>query len=58
MRSGGPVASAAAGAVHTAGVFARGLGYVVGKRVAPQPGTTVVLDVSGEQLVHVAIAVG
>ena len=27
-----------AAAAHTAGVFARGLGYVVGKRIAPPPG--------------------
>ncbi len=47
-----------AAAAHTAGVFARGLGYVVGKRVAPVPGTTVVLDVNGPHLVHVAIEVG
>ena len=47
-----------AAAAHTASVFARGLGYVVGKRVAPAPGTTVVLDVNGPHLVHVAIEVG
>jgi uncharacterized protein (TIGR03083 family) len=47
-----------AGAAHAAGVFARGLGYVVGKRVAPPPGTSVVLDVTGAHLVHTAVEVG
>ena len=47
-----------AGAAHTTAVFARGLGYVVGKRVAPPAGTSVVLDVTGPHLVHVAVAVG
>jgi uncharacterized protein (TIGR03083 family) len=47
-----------AAAAHTASVFARGLGYVVGKRVAAPPGTTVVLDVTGPQLVHADVAVG
>jgi uncharacterized protein (TIGR03083 family) len=45
-------------AAHTAGVFARGLGFVVGKRVAPAPGTTVVLDVAGPHPVHTAVGVG
>jgi hypothetical protein len=45
-------------ATHTVGVFARGLGYVVGKRVAPPAGTTVVLDVTGPKPVHVAVEVG
>ena len=47
-----------AGAAHTTAVFARGLGYVVGKRVAPPAGTSVVLDVTGPHLVHVAVSVG
>ena len=43
---------------HTMGVFARGLGYVVGKRVAPPAGTSVLLDVTGAQPVHLAVEVG
>ncbi len=45
-------------AAHTAAVFARGLGFVVGKRVAPPAGTTVVLDVTGPHPVHAAVQVG
>jgi uncharacterized protein (TIGR03083 family) len=45
-------------AAHTVGVFARSLGYVVGKRVGAAPGTSVVLDVSGPHPVHAAVAVG
>ncbi len=45
-------------AAHTAGVFARGLGYVVGKRVGPPGGTTVVLDVGGPHPFHTAVVVG
>ncbi len=52
----GGLDSPAAG--HTVAVFARGLGYVVGKRVAPEPGTTVVLDVTGAHPVHAAVRVG
>lgn len=47
-----------AAARHTVGVFARGFGYVVGKRVAPPAGTTVRLDVSGAQPLHLAVQVG
>ena len=47
-----------AAARHTVAVFARDLGYVVGKRVAPAPGTAVVLDVTGAQPVHTAVEVG
>jgi uncharacterized protein (TIGR03083 family) len=42
---------------HTVRVFARGLPYVVGKRVAPPAGTTVVLDVTGPHPVHSAVVV-
>jgi uncharacterized protein (TIGR03083 family) len=45
-------------AAHTVAVFGRGLGYVVGKRVAPPVGTTVVLDVTGPHPVHAAVMVG
>lgn len=44
-------------ATHTIGVFARGLGYVVGKRVRPPAGTTVVLHVTGVSPVHLALEV-
>jgi uncharacterized protein (TIGR03083 family) len=47
-----------AGAAHATGVFAGGLGYVVGKRVAPPAGTSVVLDVAGAHVVHAAVEVG
>jgi uncharacterized protein (TIGR03083 family) len=46
------------GAAHVLGVFSRGLPYVVGKRVKPAAGTTVVLDVHGPTAVHVAAGVG
>jgi hypothetical protein len=45
-------------AAHTAQVFTMGFAYAVGKRVAPTPGTTVVLDVSGVHPVHIAVEVG
>ena len=44
-------------ATHTVGVFTQGFGYVVGKRVAPPAGTTVVLDVTGVGPVHLAVQV-
>ena len=46
------------GAGHTVGVFARAFGYVVGKRVKPPAGTTVVLDVTGVHPVHLVARVG
>jgi uncharacterized protein (TIGR03083 family) len=46
------------GAAHVLGVFSRGLAYVVGKRVQPPAGTSVVLDVHGPTSVHVAAVVG
>jgi uncharacterized protein (TIGR03083 family) len=45
-------------AAHTAGVFARGLGYVVGKRVGAPPGTSVVQEVTGPHPLHAAVEVG
>lgn len=45
-------------AAHTLGVFTGGLGYVVGKRVAPPAGTTVALEVTGPQPVRAAVEVG
>ena len=46
------------GAEHTVSVFARAFGYAVGKRVAPSPGTTVALDVTGLRPVHLAVRIG
>lgn len=46
-----------AAAAHTVRVFANAFGYAVGKRVAPPPGTTVVLDVRGAHPVHLAVEV-
>jgi uncharacterized protein (TIGR03083 family) len=43
-----------AAAAHTVASFARGFGYVVGKKVAPPVGTAVVLDVTGVSPVHLA----
>ncbi|WP_340540649.1 maleylpyruvate isomerase family mycothiol-dependent enzyme [Nocardioides sp. GXZ039] len=43
------------GAEHTTRVFLRSLPVVVGKRVAPPPGTTVVLDVEGAAPVAVEV---
>jgi uncharacterized protein (TIGR03083 family) len=53
-RPGGMSSPAAA---HTIESFARGFAYVVGKRVAPAAGTTVVLDVTGLSPVHLAVEV-
>lgn len=52
---GHPGGTDTAAARHTVGTFARSFFYSVGKRVAPPEGTTVVLDVTGEQPVHVAV---
>ena len=56
--TGRPGGLDSAGAAHTVSVFLRSLGYVVGKRVAPPAGTSVVLDVTGPQLAHAAVEVG
>jgi uncharacterized protein (TIGR03083 family) len=45
-------------AAHTFGVFARGFPFVIGKRVQPPIGTTVVLDITGEHPTTLAAAVG
>src|SRR6478672_5516710 len=45
-------------AAHTVGVFARGFGFVVGKRVGAPAGTSVVLDVTGPHPVHAVVQVG
>jgi uncharacterized protein (TIGR03083 family) len=54
---GRPGGMDSAGAEHTVAVFARAFGYAVGKRVQPDPGTRVVLDVSGLRPVHLAVEV-
>ena len=46
------------GAAHTMSVLARSFGFMVGKRVAPPAGTTVVLDVTGVRPIHLAVRVG
>jgi uncharacterized protein (TIGR03083 family) len=43
---------------HTVSVFSRAFAYTVGKRVAPAPGTSVVLEVTGQRPVRLAVAVG
>ncbi|HET6697872.1 MAG TPA: maleylpyruvate isomerase family mycothiol-dependent enzyme [Nocardioidaceae bacterium] len=45
------------GAAHTMQVFAMSFPYSVGKRVAPPAGTTVALEVSGAQPVHLVVRV-
>ena len=45
-------------AAHTVRVFTMGFPYAVGKRVAPPPGTTAVLDVSGVHPVRLAVEMG
>jgi uncharacterized protein (TIGR03083 family) len=54
---GRPGGMTSLGARHTVGVFARALGMVVGKRVAPPVGTTIVLDITGVSPVHLAVKV-
>jgi uncharacterized protein (TIGR03083 family) len=53
---GRPGALDTAAARHTAGVFTRSFAYSVGNRVGPADGTTVVLDVTGEHPLHLAVA--
>lgn len=45
------------GAAHAVATFVRAFPYVVDKRVAAPPGTTVVLDVTGGRPVHLAVRV-
>lgn len=45
------------GAAHTVATLTGLFPYVVGKQVAPPPGTTVVLDVTGVSPVHLAVEV-
>ena len=53
-----PGGLAGPGGAHALAVFSRGIPYVVGKRVAPPAGTTVVLDITGEHPATLAAAVG
>jgi uncharacterized protein (TIGR03083 family) len=53
-----PGGLAGPGGAHALAVFSRGLPYVVGKRIAPPPGTAVVLDITGEQPATLAATVG
>ncbi len=55
---GKPGGLAGPGGGHALAVFSRGLTFVVGKRVAPPPGTTVVLDITGEHPATLAAMVG
>ncbi len=54
---GRPGAMTSAAAVHTVLGLTMSFPYVVGKRVAPPAGTTVVLDVTGVHPVHLALLV-
>jgi uncharacterized protein (TIGR03083 family) len=53
-----PGGLAGPGGAHALAVFSRALPYVVGKRIAPPPGTTVVLDVTGEHPTTLGATVG
>ncbi|HJR90563.1 MAG TPA: maleylpyruvate isomerase family mycothiol-dependent enzyme [Aeromicrobium sp.] len=53
-----PGGLAGEGGAHALTVFSRSLPYVLGKRVAPPPGTTVVLDITGEHPATLAAAMG
>lgn len=52
---GRPGSIDAVGGQHTADYLSEGFGFVVGKKVAPPPGTTAVLDVAGSEPVAVTI---
>jgi uncharacterized protein (TIGR03083 family) len=53
-----PGGLAGPGGAHALAVFSRSIPYVVGKRIGPPPGTTVVLDITGEHPTTLAAAVG
>jgi len=53
-----PGGLAGPGGAHALAVFARGIPFVIGKRVAPPPGTTVVLNITGEQPATLGATVG
>ena len=53
-----PGGLAGPGGAHALAVFSRSIPYVVGKRIAPPPGTTVVVDITREHPATIAAAVG
>jgi uncharacterized protein (TIGR03083 family) len=53
-----PGGLAGPGGAHALATFSRSIPYVVGKRVSPPPGSTIVLDVTGEHPATLAAAVG
>ena len=53
-----PGGLAGPGGAHALAVFSRSIPYVVGKRIGPPPGTTAVLDITGEQPATLVAAVG
>jgi len=55
---GRPGGLAGPGGAHALSTFSRSIPYVVGKRVGPPPGTTVVLDITGEHPATLAATLG
>jgi len=53
-----PGGLAGQGGAHALAGFSRSIPFVLGKRVAPPPGTTVVLDITGEHPATLAAGVG
>lgn len=46
------------GGAHVLGSFARGLPFVVGKRIGPPAGTTVVVEITGDQRATLSVRMG
>ena len=55
---GRPGGLAGPGGAHALAVFSRSIPFVVGKRVSPAPGTTVVVEVTAEHAASIAVGVG
>jgi uncharacterized protein (TIGR03083 family) len=55
---GRPGGLAGPGGAHALAMFSRSIPYVVGKRVAPPPGTTVVLEITGEHPATLGATIG
>jgi uncharacterized protein (TIGR03083 family) len=55
---GKPGGLAGPGGAHALAVSSRSIPFVVGKRVAPPPGTTVILDITGEHPATLGATVG
>jgi len=53
-----PGGLAGPGGAHALAVFSRSIPFIVGKRIAPPPGTTVVLDITGDHPAMLAVTVG